>query len=226
MPGLLPLIRKDVTLNWRPAVAMWALYFGAFLVIKTVVPWLVPQTELGAKLSVMFLPVVLNANLLAAAWLIEHERGSGTFALLRTLPVSDRTVVTGKVLVGAAIQAVGGLLCIGLLLPELLRPDRLPFAITLLGGLITFGTLSMAARLRLGTRMGAVAPLLVLLVPFLLLIVLTEAWPAGEAALIHALLSARFSAIWWAVEVLVNLALWDWMARWLGSRDTRELVGA
>ncbi|MPZ18008.1 MAG: hypothetical protein GEV06_08860 [Luteitalea sp.] len=218
------LVIKDVWLHGRPIVLLLTANFAVYASLLSLAPWLFPDTRLRALVSALFMPLVLYAGLISSVWLIETERMKGTLALLRTLPVSDGAIILSKLLLSSAVQMVTGTAAILLLLPSLLEPRNLAFCPVLVGGLVTFGNLSILTRLRFGTRLGGVLPFLILLVPSAAMIALGWRVPAGAEYLVESVRAPTTVPAWLAAELLVNVSLWLYLTRWLPTQDTSELL--
>lgn len=218
------LVIKDVWLHGRAIVLLLTANLAVYVLLLSLAPWLFPDTRLRASVSALFMPFVLYAALISSVWLIETERMKGTLAFLRTLPVSDSAIVLSKLLLSSAIQAVTGVAGILLLLPRLLEPRNLAFCPLLVGGLVTFGNLSILTRLRYGTRLGAALPFLVLLVPCAAIIVLGWRMPKTAELLVASARAPTTVPIWLAGEILINVAVWLYLTRWLPTQDTNDLL--
>lgn len=218
------LVIKDVWLHGRPIVLLLTANFAVYVSLLSLAPWLFPDTRLRALVSALFMPLVLYAALISSVWLIETERMKGTLAFLRALPVADRSIVSSKLLLSSAIQLVTGVAGILLLLPALLEPRNLAFCPVLVGGLVTFGNLNILTRLRFGTRLGAVLPFVILLVPCAAIIALGWRMPGAVEHLVESARAPTTVPAWLAAEILVNVALWLYLTRWLPTQDTNELL--
>ncbi|MGH9161830.1 MAG: hypothetical protein ACRD2X_17835 [Vicinamibacteraceae bacterium] len=218
------LVIKDVWLHGRPIALLLTANFVVYGSLLSLAPWLFPDTRLRALVTALFMPLVLYAALISSVWLVETERMKGTLAFLRTLPVSDSAIILSKLLLSSTVQGVTGVAGIVLLLPPLLEPRNLAFCPVLVGGLVTFGNLSILTRLRYGTRLGAMLPFLILLVPCAALIALAWRIPGAAESLVQSARAPTTVPAWIALEMVVNVAMWLYLTRWLPTQDTNELL--
>ncbi|MPY90191.1 MAG: hypothetical protein GEU99_19985 [Luteitalea sp.] len=143
---------------------------------------------------------------------------------MRTLPVTDRAIVASKLLFASALQVVTAVAGILLLLPALLEPQNLLFCPVLIGFLVTFGNLSILSRLRYGTRLGGALPFLILLIPCVVFLVLAARTPGAATYLVESVRAPATAPLWFAGEILLNVAMWLHLTRWMPSRDTSDLL--
>ena len=94
MRKLVALVVKDLFIHRRGVIGAWLFMGVFFMVLRTLKPF--P----GADDEMSFL-ILLNAYFLFlyTDWFIYREKTRGTFAFLRTMPVSDLHIVSSKFVV-------------------------------------------------------------------------------------------------------------------------------
>ncbi len=165
---------------------------------------------------------MLNVALMMASteWLSYMERAKGTFLWLRTLPVSDKAVVTAKFVTNGIILTCCYLSAV-LILNLHVAVERLLPVIAFWLGLLSLGSFMLFTKLVLSRRLGPSVPLMVVFVLMMGWRALSTRAPHA-ASMVSSFLSNPFVFI--TLEVLSILSFWYMMWIWIASRDTHKLI--
>lgn len=174
---VLALISKDLRLHWKGVAAAHA---GVLAIAALGITFGNPQ-ESGALLA-----FVTNLNFLCALlwgeWFVSREKTKGTFAWLRTLPISAAALCLSKF-------AISGLCVVSLwTITSLiyLRADFLPgglanWVVELLG-LLLFAAIVITSRMLFRQKLGQTLPLFLVL-PLVLIALAAERFGSLDVAL-------------------------------------------
>lgn len=213
------LVATDLQLHGRSIVAAHA---GGLAILGAGVYFAPSQNE--AALSSFVFNLNLLATLVWAEWIVSREKVKGTFAWLRTLPVTDLELVGAKFCTHAlCCVSFWTVTSLGFLRARYFPHDVGTWAVLTLV-LVTFGGLSVATRWRFPQKLGHVLPPVVALVFVLPVLVarrmglevvgdLARLWgtAAGQAS-VAALLFVAYALVGWAT-------VW-----WVARSDTSRLV--
>ena len=213
--ALWTLIAKDLRLHGVPL----ALAVGGALTFCALVTRLAPR---GGSVETFVFNVNMLAPLLLAEWLIARERAARSFAWLRTLPVSDRTLVAGKFILAAVVCVLLWTTSSGIFARGVWSPWGT--GLVLQCGLLVLGALCLAARWLVNWHYAPVLAVGVFGAPVLLFMTLAGEDTARRAAL-TALWNAPYGR-WLAAAGLLGVHLsiiWITVRR-VERADTYQLV--
>jgi len=213
------LAAKDLQLHWRAIVTSQLAIVGVILLGKAMRPHGRP-----AELAVL----VFTLNYLLAGywgeWLVSREKGKGTVAWLRSLPVTDFDLVTSKLVAQAFCIVSLWALSSGLSLWDFFFPRLMATWAVVLLAILTFGALSLTCRWRFRQKAGQVLPFALaagLIVPF----VLARRWGADVPRQLEALWTHGGGKAAVALALVVcYLAIWWGTLAWIRRSDTSRLV--
>jgi len=182
-----------------------------------------PDAGAGAAAGLVF-----NLNFLMVIvwgdWLIAREKTKGTLGWLRTLPISDDTVLASK-------YASYFLCCLSMwVLSSVLFASRyfasgnwIIWAI-LLGCLIAEASLSLAARLYFGQKLGQVVPLLAVGLPLVVFLALRRMNGGLPARLIQLWSTPGGHAAVLAGLIAMCAIVIGGTAAWMARAETHSLI--
>lgn len=217
---LVALVLKDLSLAWLHIGGFAALMVGLMLIVRLRAPFQSPAHQIVAFVLVpgQYLTAVV------AQALIDRERSRGTFALLRTMPLSDGLVISSKFVLALALNLTGTVMFGVILAPSLFLTSS-ALAVWALATLfvVAFGHVVLAGWLIAGGRAGALVPFLVLgglVLGFLALREVAPGWTATAASLST---TAQFVL---AAAICVGLSAGAWLAAlsWYRRRDAADLI--
>jgi hypothetical protein len=172
--------------------------------------------------------LIFNVNFLVAIlwgeWLVSREKTKGTLAWLRTLPVSDSSIVTAKFLTCALCVVSLWVSSTLVFVRSYFFPTR--WAIWVLYKLCLLGlaTFSLSARWRFHQKLGMMLPLIAVLVP-LLAVLLADQAGIHIARHLAAFYSTRVGKSLVAAGLLAFCAgIWWATVSWVSRSDTFELL--
>ncbi|MEJ2077647.1 MAG: ABC-2 transporter permease [Acidobacteriota bacterium] len=154
-------------------------------------------------------------------WLSYFERSKGTFSWIRTLPVSDRLVVSAKFAANVVIQVGVFFLPISFSAPQFLERVRVEWTVTAWLSLVAISSFMLLTKLAFGQRFGQIIPLAVVFLFMVGSIPIRNRFP---------LLWAGISEFVWRPRALIPLelviiaGLWYLMCKWVAAKDTPQLV--
>jgi len=211
------LVWKDLQVHWRAAALLLAGWpIGVRLLVRIVqaspdaggpgVPIVVTMVSL-------FLFVAVAAGL--ATVLVERERSKDTFAWLRTLPVCDAHIVTGKCVTGLVFHAAGYAawwMVVGPLAPALTVPQ----AVSVWCVTAVIGSVPLVGQIASSGRLAPAAPVAVLALCLLAWPALSRS-PAAAAGAIDAWRGSWAHPLLWmgcvaAYALLAGVAYWRFHA--------------
>jgi ABC-2 family transporter protein len=213
------LIGNDLRLHWRGVAALQLGLLGFMALLFWVAL---------AKPTPVVASAVVNCNILAIIqfgnWIVSREKTKGTFAWLRTLPISDREIVTAKMLT-CALWCISMWVSSSLLFARnFFFPGHWPtwviYQLALLGG----ATFSLAGRWRFREKLGIILPGVAFLVPWAGILLMDK---AGIPVVRY--LAAFYSGPGDKGLVIVGLAIFcagiRWATvTWVSRSDTYELL--
>lgn len=216
MKRLFALVLKDLYLYRLELVLSWvcaaSVICGGF--------WWKPPDSTGHALVVtsMFNMIFMMAY---GDWLSYFERSKGTLAWLRTLPISDQSVVSAKFIAALVMQSTAFLVPILISVKQAFYPQHLLWTITAWIGVLTISSFMLFTKLILGRRFGQVVPFAVVIVVVLLASQIHERFPALWGVLAGVMFTPALLIV---LELLLIVGLWQLMCRWVAGRDTPQLV--
>jgi ABC-type transport system involved in multi-copper enzyme maturation permease subunit len=213
------LMAKDFRLHGRAIVGIQG---GAMLLIF-LIGRAVPGRGISQELPFLFSLNYTCALFIWGDWLISREKIKGTFAWLRTLPISDRSIVTSKFL-------TCGFVCISMWIFT-----SFPFTggyfsahwltwIIIQLSLLAVAAISLAVRFRFTQKLGQILPALlvgVLVLPFVV------AHSYGLA------FTNQLTGLWNTVDgkalataglIALSVLAWWITARWMSQCDIYEIL--
>ncbi|MGH9741706.1 MAG: ABC transporter permease [Candidatus Acidiferrum sp.] len=215
------LVGNDLRLHGR-GIAWVQLGILGFIALLLWVNKAKPTSTVGANVAFIF-----NINFLIAVlwgeWLVSREKTKGTLAWLRSLPVSDRSIVTAKFLT-CALCVVSLWVLSSIFVHSYFFPSHwVTWGVYLLC-LLGFSVCSLSGRWRFRQKLGMMLPLVLVLAPLLAILLADKAGfhvvqtlaafyadPMGKELIVVALV-AFCGGIWWAT------------VRWVSRSDTYELL--
>lgn len=153
-------------------------------------------------------------------WLTHTERSSGGLAWLRTLPIPDKAIVTGKFLTNGIAQSLSFFPPL-LILSKYQREANVLATASLFLGLLCIGCLMLFTKLTLSRRLGPVVPLLVVFLGIIAWGQVSRRAPEVAMALVAVFVNP---VVLVTTEIMAILVVWFVMWKWIASRDTYQLV--
>lgn len=216
MKRLLALVAKDLYLyRWEVLLSWVGISAIAYFMLLRYHP-----PSVGSAL--IFLCSLDSAVMIIYGdWLSYFEKSKGTFFWLRTLPISDRQVVSSKFAANALIQVGTFFLPIVLCLPHLLLPANLMWTLIAWFCILAISSFMLLTKLVFGRRFGQVVPLVAVLIVFII-----GVWIVGQFPLLW---FAAGRSVWTPLvlvttELVVISGLWYLMCAWVAAKDTPQLV--
>ncbi len=216
---LLVLIATDLRLHGLSVLATQA---GGLAVVAAGVHLAPPQTE--AALTAFVTNLNLLATLLWAEWLVSREKTKGTVAWLRTLPITDRELVTAKFCTHALWCLTFWTLTSATFLRGRFFPHDPGRWVVLLLAFVVFGGMSVATRWRFSQKLGHVLPPAVVLLAISPVLVARRVGFEAGAVLAQVWSSTTGQLGAGAALVALYLILGWTTASWVARADTYRLV--
>jgi hypothetical protein len=218
------LIVKDFRIHGRGIILA---EFG-FLAFIFLVSHFVARTQ-GSFSSAACAVLIFNTNFLSASfiwgdWLISREKTKSTFAWLRSMPLSDQSIVRSKLLLGLLCTFSLWIASSFLFSWQYFFPSRWKVWLVVLLCLSCFTVLSFGTRWILTQKIGTLLPIGIVVA----IVVIPLAGPY-----IGIDLGLRMKLLWsqGGVELLTALALcviclllWMGLERWVMSFDTYKFL--
>lgn len=207
---------KDIYLKIINLSCIWAGLVSGSVILSFI-------SDKTGPVPLFVFPVLMTSflSLFYMEWLISNEKENGTFLWLRTLPVSDKTVVSSKVCTLALLLAIHPL---AVLPSALINPVNL--FVFLMTGLVAASLFcgciwGMLIFLVLKGANKYIIPLFaIIIISLLALIIMREFdWLPGLVTT----LPAGISAIW-MIAPLTALLGWWLACRYFESRDSADLA--
>lgn len=216
---LLALIAIDLRLHGRSVLAT---HVGGLAVVAAGVHLAPSQTE--ATLTSFVTNLNLLATLVWAEWLVSREKTKGTVAWLRTLPITDRELVTAKFCSHALWCLTFWTLTSAAFLRERFFQHDPGSWVVLLLALVVFGGMSVATRWRFSQKLGHILPPAVVLLAISPVLVARRAGFEFGTLLAHLWSSSTGQLAAGAALVALYLILGWTTASWVARTDTHRLV--
>jgi hypothetical protein len=213
------LVWKDLYLN---RYALLLSFLGS-LVFVLLLGLMRPFPSVETKMTLL-----VTVNLFMSTgygdWLTCRERAKGTLVTLRLLPVPDMVLVGSKFLVCFLAQTVTFGVSAALLTPDFFFYPRLWSLLLIWLGLVCFGCLMLLTKTVFSHRVGQVLPFLVLAVPLLAFMKMSEFHPEVRRFLAEAVTTAFGAALlsFAAVGFIALTWLGAWL--WLRTHDSCQLI--
>jgi ABC-type Na+ efflux pump permease subunit len=160
MTEIRALVLKDLQVHGRPAGALllgWPVGIRILIYIQQLAPEHDPRA-LPLVVTLLSLPLFVAVTTGLATMLVDRERAKGTFAWVRTLPVSDAHIVAAKCATGLLFHMVGWVawwVVLGSVAPSLtLVQATSVWCLTLVAG-----SLALTTQLAVSGRLAAASPL-------------------------------------------------------------------
>ena len=214
---MVSLILKDIRIKAVNLVCIWTGLVAGSIVLSLITP-----DRLGI-IPLFIFPLMISSflALFYMEWLISEEKETGTFLLLRTLPISDRMIVSSKIATLAILLSAHAL---ALLPSALVNPvNLLVFLITgiAMAGLLCGCIWGMLVFMILKGANKFVIPLFaILLLSILALLILRQfSWLPGFLTAIPVSLPAVCLS-----SALFAVLGWYLTCRYFESRDSSQLI--
>lgn len=216
MRKLLALVVKDLYIYRRELALAWVGITGMTWVMFQMAR---PDSPTRALVFICSLDLAVMVGF--GDWLSYYEKSKGTFAWIRTLPLSDELVVSSKFMANWIIQIGAFFLPVLFTMPALLRLDWIPWTLTAWLAVLAMSSFMLFTKLAMGRRLGQAVPFLAAFSIILILIQLGKRFPSLLGRLSH---STWTLPILLLVECLTIFGIWYLMCRWVTAKDTAELV--
>jgi hypothetical protein len=216
MRRLLALVVKDLYIYRRELVLAWVgitgMTWGMFQMIR-------PSSPTRALVFICSLDLAVMVGF--GDWLSYYEKSKGTFAWIRTLPVSDELVVSSKFMANSIIQIGAFFLPVLLTMPVLLRLDWAPWTLTAWLAVLAMASFMLFTKLAMSRRLGQAVPFIAAFSIILILMQLAKRFPSLLEELMYSVWTPPILLL---LECLTIFGIWYLMCRWISAKDTPQLV--
>ncbi len=156
---LVSLMLKDLRLHGRGILLAQAGFLLLLLLLIRVMSQSYPKYSDAARATLVYNMNFLAASFLWGDWLISREKMKGTFAWLRSMPLSDQTIIRSKLILGCSCCAILWITSTSLFSAHFFFQLHWPLWWLVLTGLLCFTVLSFTTRMILTQKAGFLVPI-------------------------------------------------------------------